>query len=120
MSLRVRFEKKSGYLIAKFSGSTTAPEIGSRLRSVAERCRKENFNKIVIDISKIPLAPTFGEKFQFGEKGAVFAEFGIKVAMVAAAKTLEPGRLAELVARNRGVNVSGFTEMAAAVEWLLK
>ena len=74
----------------------------------------------MIDISKIPLAPTFGERFQFGEKGAVFAEFGIKVAILASAGTLEPGRIAELVARNRGANVSGFTDMAAAVEWLLK
>ena len=120
MSLKARFEKEPGYLIVKFSGSTTPGEIGSRLRSVAERCRKENFNKIVIDISKIPLVPSFAERFQFGEKGAVFAEFGIKVAVVAAAETLEPGRLAELVARNRGVEVSAFTDMAAAVDWLLK
>ena len=48
----------------------------------------------------------------------IFSEYGIKVAVVASLSLVEPRRLAELVAQNRGVDVRIFLDLAEAEIWL--
>ena len=50
----------------------------------------------------------------------VFTEFGIRIAMVGKPELLDPRRLGELVAQNRGVDGRVFTDLAVAEEWLLE
>ncbi len=72
-----------------------------------------------MNISTIKAVPSFSERFRAGERAVIFSEFGLKVAVVASPEQVEPRRLAELVAQNRGVDVRIFLDLAAAEEWLL-
>ena len=48
----------------------------------------------------------------------IFSECGIKVAVVVSPGLVEPRRLSELVAQNRGVDVRIFLALAAVEKWL--
>jgi Holliday junction resolvase len=120
MSLKIKMEKKADYLLAPFSGEAKLQEAGNRFESLAVRCRSTKKNKLLMNISAIKVVPSFSERFRIGERMVIFSEFGIKVAVVASPKQVEPRRLAELVAQNRGVDVRIFLDHAAAEEWLLK
>ena len=119
MSLKIKIEKKADYLVANFSGQANLQEVGNRFESLAVRCRSAKRNKLLMNISTIKAVPTFSERFRAGERAVIFSEFGIKVAVVASPDQVEPRRLAELVAQNRGVDVRIFLDLAAAEEWLL-
>ncbi len=119
MSLKIKFVKKAGYLVANFSGEANLLEIGNRFEELAIRCQNEKRKKLLMNISAIKALLSFPQRFQAGERMVIFSEQGIKVAVVASPELVEPGRLAELVARNRGVDVRVFMELAEAKEWLL-
>ncbi|MGA2505069.1 MAG: hypothetical protein ABSG01_13340 [Anaerolineales bacterium] len=119
MSLKIKIEKKADYLVANFSGQANLQEVGNRFESLAVRCRSAKRNKLLMNISTIKAVPTFSERFRAGERAVIFSEFGLKVAVVASPEQVEPRRLAELVAQNRGVDVRIFLDLAAAEEWLL-
>jgi len=120
MSVQFQIEKKADHLIANFTGDGNLDEISQQFGSLAERCQSEKRSKLLINIAGVNWIPTFSERYQAGEGAAVFAEYGIKVAVVGKPEQLDPGRLAELVARNRGVNGQVFTDLADAENWLLK
>ena len=119
MGLKIKFIKRADYLVAKFSGEANLQEIGSRFEELAIRCQSEKKSKLLMNISAIHAVLSFPQRFQAGERMVIFSEFGIKVAVVASPGLVEPGRLAELVARNRGVNVRVFLDPAEARQWLL-
>jgi Holliday junction resolvase len=119
MSLKINIEKKADYLVANFSGQANLQEVGNRFESLAVHCRSAKRNKLLMNISAIKAVPSFSERFRAGERAVIFSEFGIKVAVVASPDQVEPRRLAELVAQNRGVDVRIFLDLAAAEEWLL-
>jgi hypothetical protein len=120
MSIKIKIEKRAEYLMAKFSGGANLQEIGQRFEALAVRCRKEKKHKLLIDVTAINAAPTFSDRYRAGESAVVFAEFGIKIAMVGMTELMDPRRLGELVAQNRGVDGRVFTDLAAAEEWLLE
>ena len=120
MSLKIKMEKKADYLLATFSGEADLQEAGNRFEFMAVRCRSAKKNKLLMNIAAINVVPTFSERFRIGEKMVIFSEFGIKVAVVASPEQIEPRRLAELVAQNRGVDVHIFLDLASAEVWLLE
>jgi hypothetical protein len=120
MSIKIKIEKRAEYLMAKFSGGANLQEIGQRFEALAVRCRKEKKHRLLIDVTAINAAPTFSDRYRAGESAVVFAEFGIKIAMVGMTELMDPRRLGELVAQNRGVDGRVFTDLAAAEEWLLE
>jgi hypothetical protein len=120
MSLKIKIEKRKEYLVATFTGEATFQDIGKRFKSLAESCQVAKKSKLLIDFSPINSVPTFSDRFRLGENAVVFAEFGIKVAVVGPPGMIDPGRLGELVARNRGVNGHVFSDLAAARQWLLQ
>ncbi len=120
MSIKIKIEKQPDYLIAHFSGEANLQEVGQRFEALAVRCRKEKKDKLLIDISTIQAAPTFTDRFRAGERAVIFSEFGIKIAMVGSPEMVDPRRLGELVAQNRGVDARVFTDLAEAKEWLLE
>jgi len=120
MSLKLKFEKKKDHLVANFTGTGNLDEISQQFGSIAERCRTEKRSKTLINLSGIKLNPTFSERYQAGERAVVFAEYRIKLAVVAEPEMMDPGRLGEMVARNRGVDVRVFSDLASAEKWLLE
>jgi hypothetical protein len=120
MTIKIKIEKRAEYLVAKFSGEANLQDIGQRFESLAVRCRKEKKHKLLIDVTAIKAAPTFSDRYRAGESAVVFAEFGIKIALVGLSELVDPRRLGELVAQNRGVDGRVFIDLAAAEEWLLE
>jgi hypothetical protein len=120
MTIKIRIEKHEDYLVAKFSSGANLQEIGQRFEALAERCRKEKKHKLLIDVTAIKAAPTFSDRYRAGESAVVFAEFGIKIALVGITELIDPRRLGELVAQNRGVDGRVFTDLVAAEKWLLE
>jgi hypothetical protein len=64
-----------------------------------------------MNISAIKAVLSFPHRYRAGERMVIFSEYGIKVAVVASLSLVEPRRLAELVAQNRGVEVRIFLDL---------
>jgi hypothetical protein len=92
----------------------------SVLNRLLKVVRPRKKSKLLIDFSPINSVPTFSDRFHLGENAVVFAEFVIKVAVVSPPGLIDPGRLGELVARNRGVNGHVFSDLTVARQWLLE
>jgi hypothetical protein len=118
MSLKNKYEKKAYYLVANFSGNSNLGKIGNRFEELAVHCRDAKKNRLLMNISAIKAVLSFPQRFRAGERMVIFSEYGIKVAVVASLSLVEPRRLAELVAQNRGVDVRIFLDLAEAEIWL--
>ncbi len=120
MSLRLKINDRKKFLVAVFSGDGGLEEVSARFGSLAESCRKAKKSRLLIDLRPIKTAPTFSARYHAGERAVVFLDFGIKLAVLGAPELMDPGRLGELVAQNRGVDGRVFSDLAVAKEWLLK
>jgi hypothetical protein len=120
MSIKLQMEEMPGHLAARFIGSGAAEEVWRQFESIAEHCKRTNYNKLLIDISKAKGPLSLIEKYSAAEESRIFARYGIKVGIIEMAERMDPRRFFLLAARNRGVDVEVFTDLRAAEEWLLK
>src|SRR5262245_25210793 len=119
MRVQLQIEERSGYLAASFIGEGAPSEAHQQFAFIAEHCKCANYKRLLIDFTARQKKVTIADRFNFGEKSQVFAIQNIKVAVLARPDQFEPQKFGELVARNRGVNLRGFTDVQAAEEWLL-
>jgi hypothetical protein len=71
-----------------------------------------------LNISAIKAVLFLSKRFQAGERMVIFSDYGIKEAVVTSPGLVEPRRLAEVVAQNRGMDVRIFLTLAEAEKWL--
>ena len=120
MSIQLEFERKQNWAIARLSGSSNAmEEIVAHFPQIAEECVRANTRNLLIDFTQVQISASTLDRFEMGQSAVVFVKHGIKIAAVAQPHHMDQERFAELVARNRGVNVRAFTDIQAAEEWLL-
>jgi hypothetical protein len=120
MGLQLQMEQMPGYIAARFTGAGVAEEVRRQFESIAEHCKRTKNNKLLIDMTRAEGEASLLERFLTGERGQIFARSGLKVAAVDTPERTGEKGFAILVAKNRGVNVEGFTDFQAAEEWLLK
>jgi len=120
MSVQLQIEEMSGYLAARFIGEGAPGKAHQQFAFIAEHCKRANYKRLLIDFTARQVKVNIADRFSFGEKSQVFARDNIKVAILARPDQFEPSRFGELVARNRGVNLRGFTDVQAAEKWLLE
>jgi hypothetical protein len=120
MNVQLQMEQMPGYLAARFIGAGERGEALQQVESIAEHCKRTKNNKLLIDITRLDAKVSLVDRFFAGERLSIFARNGIKVAVVARPEQVDPQKFGILVARNRGVNVDGFSDFQAAEEWLLK
>jgi hypothetical protein len=120
MNNQFQIEEMSGYLAARYIGQYTMAAVWEKFELIAEQCERASKDKLLIDFTRGQAEIQFADRYFLGERSEVFALHRLKVAVVATREHIDPEKFAELVARNRGVNVRVFTELQAAVEWLLK
>lgn len=118
MSAQLQLEFNDKRMVARLSGIADIDKVPERLEEIARHCRGTNTERLIIDVTNVMLPLSVADKFQMGVHAAIFAQYGIKVAVVVTPDQLDPERFGELVARNRGVNVRVFTEVHAAETWL--
>jgi hypothetical protein len=121
MSIQLQIEEMPEYLAAKFTGAGTAKEVWRRYELIAERCKRANKNKLLLDFTEAYVEASLADKYNLGEQAQIFARYKvIKSAAVARPEQVDPERFGEMVARNRLVNGRVFTNAEDAKEWLLK
>ncbi len=119
MTLQVEIEEKPAYFVARYSGSGTLSEACQSFEAIAERCRSASKRRALLDISGAQLTASFADRVDVGMRAFVFAQHGIRLTMACAPEQVDPGRIGELVAQNRGVRVRVFTSLPEAEAWLL-
>jgi hypothetical protein len=88
---------------------------------MAEHCKRANKNKLLVDFTEAYVEASLTDRYILGEQAQIFARYKvIKTASVTRPERVDPEGFGEMVARNRGVNARGFTNVGDAVEWLLK
>ncbi|HXQ38443.1 MAG TPA: hypothetical protein VN843_30865 [Anaerolineales bacterium] len=110
------FENRGNYLFVKITESYSLNLALSSLHEFADACKRDHFEKALIDGLKLEGPISIWERYQVGEEYARLVGPRIKVALVARRD------LIDLTMENVVVNRSGkfkvFHEMAAALKWL--
>jgi ribosomal-protein-alanine N-acetyltransferase len=97
------------------------PEVLAGLVTTLTWARGAGVTRFLADARRLPGIESLNtfERFELGERAAAAAGPGMSVAFVAPAHLLDPGRLGVMVASNRGVRSSAFTDEVAALDWLV-
>jgi len=117
--MQLQMEEKPDYLVARFIGSGVAEEAWPQFELIAENCKRTKNDKLLIDATRAEVKVSLVERFLTAKRTVIFAQYGLKVAVVEIPERIDSQRFGELVAQNRGVNIRVFSDYQAAVNWLL-
>ena len=118
MSVQVEIVKKRDYLLVTVSG-TFSPELSMEsIDAMVTAAKKEDCKKILLDCR--PMGGEIGvlERFDTGRYGALTIPRTFKIALLARKEQVSPDKFFQTVSRNRGVNLTVFTENDEALGWL--
>jgi len=88
----------------------------STIHEVADHCRKENLNRVLIDLRKMEGSPNVFDRYEVGIEIVKAWGARIKVAVIARPSILN--RMTENTAVNRGAKLLATSEMEDALKWL--
>jgi hypothetical protein len=118
MNVRLHTEEMPGYLAVRFSGATK--DAWRQFELIAERCKRANKNKLLLDFTKTYGDLSLAHRYHLGDKAEIFVFYKLmKVAIVGRLEQFDYKKFGEMVARNRWVNARIFTNAEEAEEWLL-
>jgi|SRR5262245_50599951 len=121
MSIQLQIEGLPDYLVARFTGFGATEEIWQRLAFVAERCKRANKNKLLLEIAEAEWEASLASRFFLADAGEVFLDYKlVKIAVLVKPEQLDRERFGEKAARNRWINTRVFTSAEEAEKWLLK
>jgi hypothetical protein len=125
MSLDLKVEPRNGYMLFTVSGPfelIAATEIV--MRCVGEQ-KAHRLTKALSDCRGVTGPISVADRFSFGVHVAELhlehlfeTKEKLKVAFVGTPEVIDPGRLGETVAINRGADVRATTDMREAIAWL--
>lgn len=120
MSFQLQIEEMPDYVVAEITGAGVTEEAARHFEFLAGHCKRTNKNKLLLDCTGVPPDSTLVDLYHLGERSLVFARFNCKVAIVCKPDQYDSKSFLETTARNRGVNLRVFTNIAVAEQWLLK
>jgi hypothetical protein len=120
MSVQIQFVEMNDYLAVRFIGAGTAADVWRQFEPIAERCNRAKKNKLLLDFLEAYGELSFVDRYFIGAEAQIFSLYNIKVATIVRPEHLDPRRLVEIVAQNRGIKFRAFTNAEDAKEWLLK
>ncbi|MCI0555626.1 MAG: hypothetical protein L0287_32170, partial [Anaerolineae bacterium] len=88
----------------------------STIREIDEQCRKENLNKVLVDLRKMEGDPSILDRYQIGVEIANVWGPRYRVAGVAKAEMIN--KMIENTAVNRGARLLATSDIELAMEWL--
>ncbi|HXD09111.1 MAG TPA: hypothetical protein VN653_03520 [Anaerolineales bacterium] len=109
-------QNKGDHLFVEINEPYSLKLLISNIHAVADHCRKENLNKVLVDIRKMEGNPSIFDRFQLGLE--IVKAWGTRITVAVVAKPSLINRTAENTAVNRGAKVKAFSEMKDAMEWL--
>ena len=111
------FGREGGWVVVRASGEATAAWFLQVLRDSAAATRKAPTTALLIDAREFRAALTDLDRYDVGMVGAAEG-IAVPCAVILSESMLDPNRLGETVARNRGVNARGFTSLEEGRAWL--
>ena len=109
-------QNKGDYLFIEVSEPCSLDLLISTIHDVSAHCRKENLNKVLVDLRKMEGNPNIFDRYRLGIEIARVWGAKIKVAIIA-----RPGminRMTENTAVNRGAKLMAAFDEEAALTWL--
>jgi len=110
------YTNKENYLLVEVSGVYSLKFFIELIHEVTEHGKKENFNKMLVDIRNVDGNPSALDRYQIGLE--ISKRWGKNIQVASLAKESSINFLVENVAVNRGANFQVFTEVEPALEWL--
>jgi hypothetical protein len=120
MSHQIEITNAGGHLQITFSGPFSPDGAKESIDAMVNACAKEGCPKVLFDCRPMTGDPTVSDRFETGTYGASKIPGHVKIAMLGRGDQISADNFFETVARNRGVNITVFTETDAALEWLKK
>lgn len=111
-----KIEKRDGYIYVEYDEEYSIDVFVSTSKQVFELCRKENYKKVLVNVTNMPGKIKTLQRFEIGVQGALIFRNLIKVAVLYRAS--EINWFAETVSKNRGLNAKIFSQMDEALKWL--
>lgn len=109
-------QNKGDYLLVEISGPYSLEMLMSAVHEVADQCRKESLNKVLIDLRNMDGDPSILDRYQIGVEIASIWGPRYKVAVIA--RTEIVNKMTENTAVNRGAKFMVTPDANRALEWL--
>ena len=109
-------QNKGDYLFVEVNEAYSLDILMSTIHDVAEHCRKENLNKVLIDLRKMEGSPNIFDRYRIGIEIARVWGAKIKVAVIARSGVIN--RMTENTAVNRGEKLIAVFDEETALTWL--
>jgi hypothetical protein len=104
------------YLLVEAGGTYSLKYMLATIHEVAEHCRRENLNKVLVDLRTMQGNPNIFERYLLGIEIVRAWGQGIRAAIVVRAEITN--RMTENTAVNRGAQIRVKTSTAEALQWL--
>lgn len=126
MEMNTSFEQREDHLVFHIQGHFEMEGLGAVLDQMIDAVAQTQALRVLVDATAVTGEPSVWQRFQFA---VLFAERFLKArakniipishfALVGKEPLLDPKRLGEKVAQNRGLPVRIFTSEVEALEWL--
>jgi len=118
MSVEAQYQEKSGYLLVILNGQWTEDAARQVIDKTKDEAKARGFTRLLMDVRE--LLPPANEMARFftGEYIARILRAPFRTATLSQPELIN--RFAENIAVNRGAHLAAFTDLDAALKWLLE
>lgn len=118
METEMLFEERDHWLMVRLRGEPKITELSNIYGRIVKECKRTGKLKAIVDMTDARIPISVADKFAMGKAAVIFAQEGIQVAAYGYPSQVDFGKIGELTAVNRGVNIRVFTDFGEAEAWL--
>lgn len=113
----LEFEDRPGCLSIRVHGRHILEHKADTIRFIADALKARQLSALLLDCRALPGELTFMDRFQLGLQAGRYLA-GVRVCVLARPDQADPQKIGQLVARNRGTDVTTVTDPAVAEAWV--
>jgi len=118
-SVQIPFQAQSGGLIIRFNNRDLVERKPATFKALAELIKAHQARVVLMDLRALPGEASFLDRYELGEMAARHLP-RIALGVLSTEPQLDRGRIAMVVATNRGMRIEVFTDPVAADAWFEK
>ena len=118
MPYEVMYVEDGNYVSGTLNGDLSASELNSARDDMDAALRVNDCRRLLVDATGVPRMQSITEDFKFTAEHQSALPLGTVHAVVIRPEHAEHMGFVETVAQNRSMDMSLFTDRAAAVDWL--
>ncbi|HLY10139.1 MAG TPA: hypothetical protein VKW04_12600 [Planctomycetota bacterium] len=115
----VEIQDRGRYLEVRYLGDFSVERFNRQTDASVHACVEKKKPLLLIDVTGMIQVPSLVERFEIAIHGARVGAGLRRIALLARAELIDPGKFGVQVARNRGLSTDVFTERPKALAWLL-